>query len=528
MTMTRVAHAAGVLVLAVAAPAVGQSAGPTWLDWWGPLARVDLPRRLPSPGSAAATLLWPDTRIGSFWTAGNPAALRSELTDTRSDFGIGFGTESGTYRRPLDPGERGLTQASASSGKPMTDRFALLGRGVVDQERFDPGSQADAVEPYPSSPFVTIDTATSATRRTRARLEGVGSWQFGRIGLGLALGYQTRSHETIEAGFVRRTRQTLPGAGAGLTWQVGGVRLGAYGRWTNRAETIRLLERTAQGKVVQLQGLKEVPVLDIQNAFYRRADEDAGAAGLSASGGSARWTWVAFGQRTRLRERLTRQETDDPANDRWDADGWVAGGALQRSLGRRRLVTADLRYTSLTGAADVALDSAAAIFEATERELAGRAELRVAPDTTGWGLAVGVNVRSERRLRNDLAVTLGSRVNAMSVGLDVEIARALSPSALITASLAVANYSANSALPAPSALGTIYRTWHLPELDLASRQARPILGAVGGRWRVSSRSSLWMVLRGERLAPAGSVDPTPFGPEGSRTAVSVAAGVTVR
>ena len=501
---------------------------PRWLDAWSPLSRVDLARRLPGPGSAAATLLLPPPRVGTFWTAGNPAGLRSELADTRSDFGLALGTQSGTFRRPLDPKEHHLSQANAFAWKPMTDRFALLGRVVLDRERYDPGTQADLVEPYPSSPFVTIDTASTATRRTRARLEGVGSWQLGRLGAGLALGYETRTHETIQSGFIRRTRQTLPGVIAGVSAKFGSVTIGAFGRWRNRAETIRLLERTAQGKVIQLQGLKEVPVLDIASAYYRRADEDIGAAGLSLAGGLGPTRWVAFGERTRLRERLTRQEIDQPASDRWDADGWMVGAAAQRPLGARRLVTVEARYTTLDGSADAVLDSAGVIFQATERGLVGSAEFRIVPDSVGWALVIGVNVSSERRLRNDLSVTTGTRVNGLSTGVAIEIGRAVSPRTFLTATAALASYSANSTLPGPTVLGAIYRTYTLPELDLASRDARPWLGALGGRWRASPTTSLWVVLRGERLAPVGAVGPTAFGPTGTRTAVSVAAGVTIK
>jgi len=527
-----------VMLLSLAGPAVlasqsnglpAESARSRWFDRWSALSpRADLPRLLSHAGAAAASLLWPAPRIGSFWTAGNPAGFRAEVHDTLTDFSIGLLNQSGSYRRPLDPGKSRSFGASAIGWRPMDLRFALLGRVVVDQERFDPGSRADVTEAYPTSPFVTIDTSSTATRRTRARLEGVGSWRFGATAIGLTVGYETRAHETIASGLVRRTRQVVPGAVLGVARRLGGVEIGGYGRYRLRAETIRLLERAANGQVIELRGLKEAPILDILNAYYRRIEEKAPSAGLTASGSLGRARWILFGERAWLEERLTGQESSDPATDRWNADGWVVGGAFQRPLGRRRLLTVDGRYTTLTGSGDLVFDSAAVIFRATERALGGSAEVRWAPDSTHWGLVLGVAIRSERRLRNDLAVSLGSRVNGLTIGASVEVGRALSPDVYLSGTVAAANYSATSAFPAPGVLGVVYRTFTLPELDVAARQARPLLGALGLRWRVGSAASLWLVARGERLAPVGARGPSGFGPVGTRTTGTIEAGVTLR
>lgn len=506
-----------------------ETARPQWFERWSALSpRADLPRLLPHTGAAAASLLWPAPRIGSFWTAGNPAGLRAEVRDTLTDFSIGYTDQGGTYRRPLDPGVSRVFGASAIGWRPMDPRFALLGRVVLDQDRFDPGTRSDVVEAYPTSPFVTIDTSSSATRRTRARLEGVGSWQFGRTAVGLTLGYETRAHETIASGLVRRTRQVVPGVVLGVSRWIGEVQIGGYGRYRLRAETIRLLERAANGQVIELRGLKEAPILDILNAYYRRIEEKAPSAGVTASGGLGRARWTLFGERARLGERLTRQESNDPASDRWDADGWILGGAFQRPLGGRRLLTVDGRYTSLSGSGDLVFDSAAVIFRATERALGGSAEVRWAPDSTHWGLVLGVEVRSERRLRNDLAVSLGSRVNGLTIGASVEVGRALSPGVYLSGTVAAANYSATSAFPAPAVLGVVYRTYTLPELDIAARQARPLLGALGLRWRAGPHASVWVVARGERLVPVDARGPSGFGPVGTRTTGTVEAGVTLR
>src|SRR6266566_3140492 len=197
------ARALVVLCAALGArPALSQVAGsssenqPSWLVTWSPLeTRADLPRRLPFVDGAGGLLL-PPPRVGQFWTAGNPAALQHELSDTLTDFGVTLAHESGSLRRPLDPGASSQRRASAMGWMPLTERVAVIGGVTLEQETFDPGSHADVVEAYPTSPFVTIDTSISATRNTGARLEGAVSTRFGTWGLGLALGYDAlRSEE---------------------------------------------------------------------------------------------------------------------------------------------------------------------------------------------------------------------------------------------------------------------------------------------------------------------------------------------
>jgi len=474
-----------------------------------------------------ASLLLPPPRVGLFWTAGNPAGLRDEVADTRTDFAFALRHESGSLRRPLDPAESLLQQASAMGWTPVDAQLALLGRVVLDQERFDPGARADLVEAYPTSPFVTLDTSTTATRRTRVGLEGAASLRLGGWGIGLALGYEARDHQTIEAGFIRRTRQTLPGATIGLTRTVGPVRFGPYARWRNRAETIFLIERATGGLVVQLEGLREVRPLDILSLYYRRIEEDIPSAGWSVAGPFVGGSWALYAERSWLRERLTRQEVNDPAEDAWDANAWSAGGGYQRLVGRRSLFTLDARYTTLRGDGDLALDTINVMFQAAESALLASAELRVLPDTVGWALAVGVQVRLEHRLRDALTVPVTAEVTGLTNGVSVEVGRAFSPRVFASATLGYASYSANSSFPAPTALGPAYRAYVLPEYDLASRPAQPWLGAVGVRWAVSPRTSLWLRATGERVSPTRP-GPTSFGPEGSRSVVGAAVGVTLR
>jgi len=510
-----------------ARPAHSQVAGgssqnpPSWLVMWSPLeTRADLPRRLPFVGGAGELLL-PAPRVGLFWTAGNPAGLQHELRDTLTDFGVRLIHESGSLRRPLDPGASSQRRASAIGWMPLTERVAVIGTVALDQETFDPGSHADVIEAYPTSPFVTIDTATTATRLTGAQLEGAISTRLGSWGLGLALGYDALERETINAGLVRRSRRTVPGATIGLTKQVGGIRVGPYARWRSRAETVYLIERAGEGLVIQLEGLRDVQPLDILSFYYRRIEETTPTVGWSLGNRS----WTLYAERSWLRERLTRQEADNPASDKWNADAWSVGGAYQRAVGARTLFTLDLRYTKLRGDGDLALDSTGVIFSANESAILGSGELRVLPDSTRLAVAVGLQVRWEHRRRDALTVPIAGEVTGLTNSVTIQLGRQLSSRLFGTATLGTANYSANSSYPAPGTLGPTYQTYGLPEYDLASRPAHPLLGAIGVRWTASARTSLWFTATGQRVAPSKEGLTSAFGPTGSRSLVTASFGV---
>ena len=514
-----------------ARPAVSQVAGgssenqPSWLVTWSPLeTRADLPRRLPFVDGAGGLLL-PPPRVGQFWTAGNPAALQHELSDTLTDFGVTLAHESGSLRRPLDPGASSQRRASAMGWMPLTERVAVIGGVTLEQETFDPGSHADVVEAYPTSPFVTIDTSISATRNTGARLEGAVSTRFGTWGLGLALGYDALERETISAGLVRRSRRAVPGATLGLTKQIGAIRLGPYGRWHSSAETVYLIERAGEGLVIQLEGLRDVQPLDILSFYYRRIEETTPTAGWSVAGPLGRGSWALYVERSWLRQRLTRQEADNPASDTWDAVAWSGGGAYQRPLRARALLTVELRYMKLRGDGDLALDSTGVIFRANESAIVGSAEVRVLPDSSHLAVAIGLQVRWEHRQRDALTVPIAAEVTGLTNSVTIVLGRQLSSRLFGTATLGTAGYSANSSYPAPYALGSIYQTYELPEYDLASRPAHPWLGAIGLRWTASPRTSLWLTAAAQHVSPSKEGLTASFGPRGSRSFVDLSVGV---
>ncbi len=355
---------------------------------------------MPHLDAQPGSLLLPPARIGQFWTGGNPAGLRAELEDTRTDFASGISRESGSYKRPLDPGARTAQYASGSGWSALDARVAVIGRATLEQEHLDPGTFADVLDPYASSPLVTLDTTSTPTRRTTASLEGATGLQFGPWGVGLALGYESSERRTIEAGLVRLLRAATPGAVVGVTRGLGSVAVGMVGRWRHRAESIRLFERAAEGEVVELEGLREVTPIAIDAHYFRRTEETTWSLGLTAAGHIGTGHWAASLARDRLRQGLTRQEVDHPAQDFWRASGWSGSVAYQRPVGSTWRFTAVAGYASLRGTADLALDTVGVIFEATEQALTWHAELRRNLGDGGWGAVFATDVRYEHRVRD--------------------------------------------------------------------------------------------------------------------------------
>jgi hypothetical protein len=402
-----------------------------------------------------------------------------------------------------------------------------MGRANLEQEHFDPGTFADLLDPYASSPLVTLDTTSTPTRRTMASLEGATGLQFGRWGVGLALGYQSSERRTVEAGLVRLLRAAAPAAVVGVTRGLGSLSLGVVGRWRHRTESLRLFERAAEGEVVELEGLREVTPIAIDAHYFRRTEETTWSVGLTAAGRIGAGEWSASLSRDQLHQGLTRQEVDHPAQDSWRTAGWSGSLAYKRPVGAAWDLTSVAGYASLQGTADLAQDTVGVIFDATERVLTWHTELRRNLGDGSWGAVFAADLRYEHRVRDALTIPIAATVTGLTTGFSVELSRAVSSRLALLGTLAAASYSANSAYPAPNTLGPTYRNWLLGEFDLGARKAKPWLLALGTAWRASPATSVWGLGQLERVA-GDRIGPTGLGPLGSRHMLSVAAGVTLR
>jgi len=514
-----------------AAQSLGLAQGrdlPAWMTDWSPVdSHADLPRLLPSASDALPLLLLPTPKVGLFWLAGNPGALPAEVGPEYSNFMGAGSSQSGDYRRPLDPGGDALTQVSAVSWKPIGRRAAAIGRIVVDQELQDPGTYADQEQPYTSNPFVVTDTAQSPMRRIRLRMEGAAGATVGAWGVGAALGYETRNSYTRHAAFIRFDRAVTPAATLGITRSFGdsGLVVGAHGRWSGGAETVSMNRLTENGRVYQLAGYEDVPALDVPQ-YYRRMESNETSGGGGASGKLAGARWVVFGEAAQYRERLTGSFA---GTDHWETHAWSVGAAAQRALGRQWLVTVQGRYTALTGNGDLYADSGAVVFRAREHALTGSAEIRLLPTREGWtGLAV-LSLVSDRREQRDSVADIWTDLSTVTPGIAVEAGKTVLKRLFVSVGAAYAMYSPSGTIPEPLARGAAYQEMIAPEIELEATEASVYALSLSLRWQVRDGMAVWVSTRTESLAPTtyGLQLASGFRPDGSRTASSVVVGVTL-
>lgn len=502
---------------------------PEWLRNWSPLASwSDFARRLPGTGAAVSPLFYGAPRVGLFWTTGNPAALASDIPDGRTDLFVGYGKTTGEYHRPLDPGGADRVQFTGQSWQRFKSGLAMIGRVVADGEDFDAGTPSNSTEPYGASPLVTVDTSAAAVGRTRARLEGGLGWQTGSWGFGVTAGYEGRDHTSTASGLVRKVLQVQPGVVLGVSRRIGTVEVGAHGKYRYQAETIRLTERSAEGLVQELRGYAEDRPISIRSVYDRRRDQQVFAGGLGARGSVAGALWTLFGEAGRLEDRLSTARVNDPAEDRWDSRSWALGGAVQRPLGGNLLLSAQARYTSLRGDADLATDSVGTVFEVEEQVADGEVEARLLPGSGGWSAVATLGLRFARRLRNDVSLQLAPEVRSVTPALAIEVGRSFSARWFASLGAAIANYRPEGTIPDPSVLGPAYREYVAGEMAMLGTGTTPVALSALVRWQAATRTELWLAARGETLSPSGSYSTLPLLPSGNRTSTSLSGGVTMR
>jgi len=493
-------------------------------DWSVLATRASLPRNLANP-LWSFRLLVPPPRGGLFWTGGNAAGLVEELDDALTLFRATATSTRGTFRRPLDPPAVDQKRLEATSWGNLTPRFAVLGRVVVERQRFDPGTRADEAEPYPSSPFLTTDTSTTPSRRTRSRLEGVAAWRFGRWAAGLDLGYDALEHETTEAGLVRRSRQAMPGAGIGVTFQLASVRLGAVGRLRHRVETVLMTERAADGQVWQLEGYRDVVPINIAQSYYRRISENVPSFGLGVAGGDERGSWAGFVERAAVRERRTRQQQNDPASDRWDADSWTLGASYRLRRGPWVVFATGLG-TALSGEGDLALDQSGVIVTARERLARVGVDARWAPEGP-WEGSISAEFVHRRRSQENPLDGIEATTRSLVPAVRVEALRRVAAAVRVGISAGLTLPTASGVLPNPAARGIVYQQLLAPELDYDARSKSAVWGGVLIEVSLSGVLAGWAAYDGGGLSPRGA-GPTAYGVTGRRTSSRLTVGLRTR
>lgn len=501
---------------------------PAWMTNWNPLSRIaDLPRRLPSGSRFPDLLSAPEPRVGEFWTAGNPGALRRELDDRRADFRLAVRNASGDYARPLDPGGMGQTAVSTTGWTPVGGRGAAIGGAVFDRASLRDSSFADVLLPYGSNPFVVADTMGHPVRRSAARLEGALAWEFGRLGVGFAVGWEGQSSRTTASPVPRLDRTATPAFSGGVTYDLGPIRLGGFGRWRRSAEFIQIHTVSQPGRIFQLEGYAEPVPLDLNQIYQRRLERTSSAFGASAAFAAAGGEWAVYGLRERASEgQFVRLLESDPPRDTWDADGWKFGMAGQWAFeraGAEWLVTLDGAYRTLGGEAFQAAIGDV-IFTADESRLELRLDAR-ARFAGGWLLGGRAELSRDRRDRRDLFAAATSDIRGIEGGGALELGRVLGERVGVSAGLQVASYGPAGTMPNPSRLGPEYQRFVGPSLAIDLNQVLVTGAVLTLRWQTGQTTGFW--LRGMFGALSPSDGLLPLTPAGSRRAWALTAGAVV-
>ena len=528
------------LWLALPAPAPGQATSshgtpiqavlPAWLTNWSPLSRIaDLPRRLPAGARFPGLFSSPAPRVGEFWTAGNPGGLGRELDDRRADFRLAVQSTSGDYARPLDPGGVGRGEVSTTGWTRVGERGAAIGAVVFNRTSLRDSIFADVLLPYGSNPLIVADTIGDPLRNSSLRIAGALGWQFGRFGVGFTAGWEGHSSRTVASPVPRLDRRATPGFSGGLSYDLGGIRLGLLGRIRRTAEFIRIQTVAQPSRVFQIEGYAEPVPLDLHPARYeRRYEQEAYALGASAAFAALGGDWALYGLRERTSEdQFVRLLESDPPKDVWDAHGWkfgIAGQWMFEGAGAAEwLVTLDGEYRTLKGEA-FQESLGGVIFTADETQLDLGLDAR-AQFGNGWLLGGRAELRRSRRDRRDLFAEATSDIRGIEGGGALELGRVLGERVGVSAGLQVASYGPAGTMPRPNRLGPEYRRYVGPGLALDLNQALVTGGVLTLRWQTGQTTGFW--LRGAFSALSPSKPFLPLTPTGSRRAWTVTAGVVL-
>lgn len=526
--------------LALPCPTAGQELGLDGLAGasaraWSPLTSIaDLPRFAGS-GLAGRPVLFPaEPRIGSFWSAGNPAGLSRELPEALAAFGAAARNEEGEFRMPLEPGDRSLRGAWAEGWLPLGERGGLGGTASWSESTLGPGQYALSLEPTRSGPLVVVDSTTSGHRFVTARIEGAAGWRVGRLSLGLAAGIEAVDGVSQEARVSRLNRGVRPGVGAGALWENGDgtVRAGPYVRWLRSAETGQLVAAASPTAVSRIQGYAppSVAVLPIRSLpYYRRRDADARELGLSAAGETREWSWVVHAAAFEGEQEHWSERAFEPPTDTWTASGLRAGVGLSGAPFQPDL-SVHLRAVGSTLSGDAHLASEEApIFDAEEREVETSFEVRWNPGAAPWSIRAGAGLALDRRDRGDpdpdgLRTVFETRTFRVEFGGEREI----TPRVRVSGGAAAVSRDPRGRMPGAIHYPPGVRGIAAGEAAYLSTRSRTTLVGVGAEWARSDTAALRFGFTWDRTSPTEGTTSPQFAPEGSFDRWQLAVGIVTR
>lgn len=508
--------------------AVTQTGDPTTIAEWSPLTPIAIHYRLlPAAPVPPQLILLARPLTGSFWAAGNPAALPAEVPEAYGELRGGVAGIEGAYRRPLDAPRTRAVQLSGLGWRRVGEQAAAAGRIILDQEDVPISQPTLRVEPYVSNPFVLTDTINPAMVRSRARLEGAMGWTYHGWQVGGAAGIESREQRSQNSAVRRTGRATLPGLIVGVARELplGQMSIGARARWTGGNETGSTAPPpNASTRLFVLRGYDEPEPLNAPGVpVMRRIESNATSLGFDLTGVVLGARYAIFADRTSREETQVSALQPNPPTDRWNAEGKALGAALQRDLPGGILITVATRLATIDGDATRA-DLEGIVFGSEESNVSAMLDARWLPAGGRWRAGVVVRTARDRSERTDFLAELRSEIEAWSPGASIELARHVGRASWVGAAVGQTWYSAASTIPSPDSLGTEYRRLIAPELAFTARAATATALTLTVSHDVG-RSSVWVRAHRESLSPSDREPVPSLAPGGNRSRWMVTIGL---
>ena len=466
------------------------------------------------PPAATVELAAPATTV-------DPAALARLEWLPPVRYGIWSRTESGSWHRKVDAAQSGTQGAGAFGGLTVGTRAALQG-GVELERTTNAPSTGALLNSFTTAPFAVLDTFAPQLTGTALRLEGTMARTIGRWDAGV-----TARYAGVEAVSEHSSRTRMEQASAlefiaGAGRQIGSSsRMAASVRWRDANETVRLLPNPFGGVAYYFVGFEDpLPLAYDFSPVYRRSANGALDASLLAITGSARRGLVFVVQRLQQHDNQHTQRVANSPLDRWSSTGW--GGTATAHLTLRdttRRVSARLAAKNAEDATS-RHDLSANVHHASRSEATFglRAETPV-PWLAGTRWTFGLDTRMEDATHDDyLLRTHWSRKAKGWLGS----ARADWQSQgghSLTVLGAFGMLTPTSVLPAPTALGPVFRRWLYDAFSIEGTPTSTTRGAVDAGWKLGNGDLIHMVVDGTVTTPRNAT--LPFVPSGKRSVVTI-------
>jgi len=511
-----------------AEPLAAQQQWPGWATAWSPLRPIAIQlRQLPLGTALNDWGFGLAPRTGLLWSAGNPAGMAEDVTESRAWLELSRTDQGGTYRRPLDPDGVGTWSLGGLGWRPL-GRGAVAGRIAFDSRHANVATGTDVLSPYDADPFVLVDTTSPGRSSTHATLEGAAGWRFGSWYAGFSLGAELHRDRSQSSRFSRIGRSSVTGAMIGIGREIAplGLTLALHGRWLGRRETHVLATTPGGSEVFILFGYDEPDSIPVSppGGLLRRTTADGFAGGAAATGRIGSIGWTAFFERGGWDAgHVFTVSADSPATDRWDATATRFGLEARVPLFRSVVLQVHAGHRALSGDARRA-DLQGVVFRVSDASLTLGGSLELVDPASPWQVALSLRGDRLTLNREDFLAEVPLDLTAWMSEAALAVGRHFgkgSAGVVVAAGL----YTPAAAIPDPSTLGPVYVTYIAPEQSLYAVAALPVSAGLWLRYRFTGSIAAYLQAGTDRTEARGAIPFIPAPPTGDRHRSRIAVGI---